>query len=233
MSETFFVTGAGWVGANGCGRGFDRRSPRFSFSGGGLPDMASLPAYTMGRRGRLDDYTKLLLTALGLALEDAGMGTEGPKDIGIAARTVLGCLATDREFWRTAMSDGGKFASPSLFAYTLPNSCMGEAAIGFGLTGPTFLLGTGRQDDPALVTAALLELAGGGTEGMLVGFADAPFHGLSEETPALRPGAGFLLVGKDARGRECHERLTMGPNGVTFSSGEPFGDLENFLESLP
>ena len=40
----------------------------------------------------------------------------------------------------------GRLSSPNLFAYTLPNSFAGEAALRFGLTGPTLVVNGGEDD---------------------------------------------------------------------------------------
>ena len=45
-----------------------------------------------------------------------------------------GSLATDIEYWKGRDSVGGP--SPSLFAYTLPSSALGEIAIRHHITGP-------------------------------------------------------------------------------------------------
>ncbi len=42
------------------------------------------------------------------------------------------------EYFEQVIANGGNLASPNLFALTLPNIFLGEAAIRFGLTGPGF-----------------------------------------------------------------------------------------------
>ncbi len=87
------------------------------------------------RFGRMSDYAKLGLAAIAFALRDAGTGDlEHKRPIGVVASTRLGCLATDLEYHQTVLLQGGGLASPNLFAYTLANCFLGDAAIQFGLT---------------------------------------------------------------------------------------------------
>ena len=58
----------------------------------------------------------------------------------IMASTVYGCLQTDADYYDTVRPEGGRLASPNIFAYTLSNTYLGEAAIYFGLTGAAFII---------------------------------------------------------------------------------------------
>jgi 3-oxoacyl-(acyl-carrier-protein) synthase len=54
--------------------------------------------------------------------------------IGVCMSVCAGSLATDIEYWKGRKDVGGP--SPTLFAYTLPSSAIGEIAIRYRLTGP-------------------------------------------------------------------------------------------------
>ena len=57
------------------------------------------------------------------------------RRVAILAETYSGCLETDCDYFTTVIPEQGALASPQLFAYTLSNTFLGEAALRFGLTG--------------------------------------------------------------------------------------------------
>ena len=57
--------------------------------------------------------------------------------------------------------EGGALASPNLFAYTLSNCFTGEAAIRFGLTGPSYVVGEPGPQGFTSLSLALESLADG------------------------------------------------------------------------
>jgi 3-oxoacyl-(acyl-carrier-protein) synthase len=54
--------------------------------------------------------------------------------IAICLSVEAGSLSTDVEYWKGRDAAGGP--SPTLFAYTLPSSALGEIAIRYQITGP-------------------------------------------------------------------------------------------------
>ena len=95
------------------------------------------------------------------------------------------------------LPEHGKLASPNLFAYTLSNSFLGEAALRFGLAGTTLVLnqadGTGGL---AAVRYALEDLSWSEQPAILTGICDlAPPEELSCE--GEYPGGLFMLIGKE------------------------------------
>jgi 3-oxoacyl-(acyl-carrier-protein) synthase len=94
---------------------------------------ADLPTAKMGSRfGRMDLLSQLAL----LSVESLGIDFE-PYDrsrIGVCISVTAGSLATDIDYWKGRNDVGGP--SPTLFAYTLPSSAIGEIAIRYRLTGP-------------------------------------------------------------------------------------------------
>lgn len=135
------IQGAGWVTPQGLGSSAGDNP--LLLGPGKLPKLKSrdLLGEVHKRFGRFDDYTKAGFAAIALALRDAGLDQWTEKrPIGLVVSTQRGCLAMDEAYFQTAAPEGGAFASPNLFAYTLPNCMLGEAAIQFGLTGPSFVV---------------------------------------------------------------------------------------------
>src|SRR5213595_270808 len=77
------------------------------------------------RFGRLDLLSRLAV----LAVESLQVDFDSvPRDrIGICLAVRAGSLTTDVEYWKDRDAAGGP--SPTLFAYTLPSSALGEIAI--------------------------------------------------------------------------------------------------------
>jgi len=174
------INGIGWVTAAGLGRGRQRLG--FSRPAGPLPKLSRrmLFAEPDQRFGRLDEYSRLGLAAITMTLRDAGMAEDGQKrPVGVIAATTHGCLTTDLAYLDTMIPHNGAMASPNLFAYTLPNCFLGEAAIRFGFTGPGFII---QEPDPAGYTClslAMAVLGDGDAQTMLAGVCD-----LSQTIPA-------------------------------------------------
>jgi 3-oxoacyl-(acyl-carrier-protein) synthase len=83
------------------------------------------------RFGRLDLCSQLAVLAVEkLGIDFASMPRER---IGICLAVRAGSLATDIEYWKGRDATGGP--SPTLFAYTLPSSALGEIAIRHHITG--------------------------------------------------------------------------------------------------
>src|SRR5215813_11080343 len=94
---------------------------------------ADLPTAKMGTRfGRMDLLSQLSL----LSVESLGVDFEilERSRIAVCMSVTAGSLATDIEYWKGRNEVGGP--SPTLFAYTLPSSAIGEIAIRYRLTGP-------------------------------------------------------------------------------------------------
>jgi len=127
------------------------------------------------RYRRFDRYCQIGCAAIALTLKDAGMDcAESTRPIGIIASTRYGCFETDLAFYATAREEEGIYASPSLFAFTLPGIAISEAAIHFRLTGPTFTVGDpiGQRGYNALCLAVDL-LSSGTCRTVLAGWLDA------------------------------------------------------------
>jgi len=137
-----FLAGMGWV--NSAGFGVGRGDEAFSWGIGDLPPIRRPQIFSDPHPhfGRLDRYSRLGIAAIALALRDAGMEQADlrGRSAALIASTVYGCLETDISFLDSARSEGGRDASPHLFAYTLSSTFLGEAALEFGFTGATYVV---------------------------------------------------------------------------------------------
>ncbi|MDD2733065.1 MAG: beta-ketoacyl synthase N-terminal-like domain-containing protein [Desulfuromonadaceae bacterium] len=194
-----YICGIGWVTGAGFGWG----------SQGGEWTMPDLPLPPLTRKdvfpepnqrfGRMSEYTKLGLAAVTFALRDAGLEKWADKrPIGVVASTRLGCLATDLEYHTTVLLDGGGLASPNLFAYTLANCFLGDAAIQFGLTGSSFAINETGGDNLDAIRMALEDLEQGEADTMLAGICDLAVPEAFADSVSLTPGAVFLVLAATA-----------------------------------
>ncbi len=146
------------------------------------------------RFGRLDQFSRIGLAAIAFCLRDAKQERwEEKRPIGIVAASRFGCLQTDLSYLQTMLPEQGKLASPNLFAYTLPNCFLGEAALRFGLSGSSLVLN--QQDDSRLaaIRFALEELAWSSQDGILAGVSD--LHPPADvDNKGNCPGSLFLLL---------------------------------------
>jgi len=145
---------------------------------------ADLESARMGPRfSRLDLVSKLAV----LAVEPitALFGEMARDRIGICLAARAGSLSTDVEYWKGRGLAGGP--SPTLFAYTLPSSAIGEIAIRHRLMGPNLCF---FGDD-----AHLLEEAGDLIRrGELDGCVCVSCEVVSNEAGALIQGAPAATV---------------------------------------
>jgi 3-oxoacyl-[acyl-carrier-protein] synthase II len=206
---TAYVTGVGWAGAGGMGTG--RGPTPFELPEGDLPPISRQEVFPEAdsRFGRLDAFSRLALAGVALALRDAGIEQwTQPRAALIAAGTTYGCTGTDLDYLATLDAAPG-LASPQLFAYTLPNVFLGEAAIRFGLTGPTLIVSDEAGSGAAALETALDYLAAGG-DTALAGICDLARPAALPALPAPPPGALFFVL---------ERRPTLEPLGAISLSG--------------
>lgn len=216
------IIGVGWVNSSGSGQG---RQDVFRPGSEGSPvNLSSKGIFDkpVPRYGRMDEPSRLGLTGIALALKDAKLDqwTE-MRNIAVISSTVHGCLQTDADYFDTIRSDGGRLASPNLFAYTLSNTFLGEAAIYFGLTGAGFII-----NEPSLcggfgLLLAMDSLMREECEAVVVGICDSgPPLSLGLTGRAI-PGALFFVV-QPALTLEgfSYGTLTREKNGNIFFEGK-------------
>lgn len=194
------VSGIGWVTPAGMGGG--RGGVRFALGGAELPAISRRDVFAEPDRrfGRMDEFSRLGLAAITFALRDAGLERwQEKRPIGLIAQSTCGCLATDFDYFDTVMPQGGVLASPHLFAYTLSNTFLGEAAIRFGLTGTQFIVSEATGDGLAALRMALESLDWGEEETMLAGVCDIAVPPSVKHLSDGQPGAVFFVLEKAPR----------------------------------
>ena len=189
------ITGIGWITAAGLGRG--RNHSGFSMPLGQLPafppeNIFSVPYPNLRR---MDDFSRLGVSAIGLTLKDADLDAWTMKrDIGVVAATVYGCLGADVDFYNSVIPDHGAQASPAVFSYTSANSFLGEAAIHFGMTGTNYAVFEQHPGGLAGLRAALAHVAAGDNEKMMGGVCDVGCPELFGQPDIVPSGAVFFML---------------------------------------
>ncbi len=224
-----WVNGIGWSTTVGCGMG--RQAECQPLQHGELPIPTRKIVFTKPdtRFGRLDDFSRIGLAALAFSLRDAGEEEWTEKrPIGIIASTRYGCLATDQAYLETMLPEQGKLASPNLFAYTLPNCFLGEAALRFGLTGNTLIINRRDKSRLSALQMALEELAWSDQQSVLAGCCDLqPPSQLAADDDLS--GGLFLLLGCSPSKRfSPYGELELLGDELRFA-GEPVGDLPGLV----
>jgi 3-oxoacyl-[acyl-carrier-protein] synthase II len=225
------VAGAGWIVSGGLGR--SGAGDTCGRSAGPLPAvrLGDFFASAEGRAGRLDRYSKVGLAAIALAVRDAGWPAGIRTRTALVAATAYGCLATDEEYYRTVLPQEGALASPNLFAYTLPNCFLGEAALRFGFTGPTMVLGEERPDGLAAVTAAVDLLEAGAAEAAICGGCDLERPAFLPPAGEERSGAVFLALEREEHSAPL-ARLVRTRDGLRVEGGTMAAGLDDVVRAL-
>ncbi len=222
MSGVALVSGGGFVTASGHGRLSEGRPLVLSPGTPLLPRKGEIFATPPARYGRFDAYTKLGCAAVALALRDAGLEQgAAAHGVGLISASARECLATDLAFQASTFPEDGRLASPNLFTYTLPTIVLGECAIAFGLTGPTFCTGEDGRLGMTALLAALRLLEAGAAGCMLTGWI--------ESVPAASAPLGALFVMIEAApraGARAFWRLQRQGDTVRLENGAR-------LDSLP
>ncbi len=222
------ITGLGWVNTSGSGQG--RQAVFHAGSQEGLLNLSTKGIFDkpVPRYGRMDEYSRLGLTGIALALKDAELDqwTE-MRNIAVLASTVYGCLQTDSDYYDTVSLEGGRLASPNLFAYTLSNTFLGEAAIYFGLTGAGFIIHEPSLSGSSGLLLAMDSLARKECEAVVTGICDTgPPLSLGLKGRAV-PGALFFVLQPASTGEGfSYGTLTQGKNGRIFFEGKTLKDLD-------
>jgi len=226
------ITGIGWVTAGGMGRGREHQS--FAMPRGQLPEInpADMFKKPYPNFRRMDEYSRLGLTATALALIDAGLSEwTRERDIGMIASTFYGCLGTDVDYFNTVIPDRGSHASPALFSYTLANGFLGEAAIRFGLTGINYVITEQRPTALAGLQTALDHITRGAIEKILAGVCDVGCPQIFGEPDKVPPGAVFFMLEKSpAKERSSYGKLQLNRTGDLLLDGSEIKDLSDLVQ---
>lgn len=198
------VIGGGWVTAVSFGRMTamtDQNKPALIEGDPVISPANKIYSELPVRYRRFDTYSKVGCAAIALALKDAGVNQADTRQpIGIVAGTRFGCCKTDLAYFDTAKDNGGVFASPNLFSFTLPGIAIGEAAIHFKLTGPVFTVGDTSINRGCTALGIAVDLLASGTCRTIV----AGWMDVWEMSPQARPsnaeslqGAIFVVLSTD------------------------------------
>lgn len=194
------ILGAGWISASGYGGIKDGGACHFTREALPKPPACASLAKGLRRFGRLDIYSRLGLSAIAIALEDAGLDAwEAKRFWGLVCATETGCHETDERYCESMLPEDGRFSSPNLFAYTLPNCMLGEASIHFGISGPQFIVEDACCDMLSGVRAGCDMLRFGLCDTVIAGICNtaAPSQHITSELPL---GAAFLVLQNDSSG---------------------------------
>ncbi len=228
------ITGIGWIASTGLWRGKDIKTPAILntlseiMNNGQLPEIPFDKSYPSSRR--MDKYSRLGMTAIALALEDAGLDAWTDKrNIGIITSTEYGCLNTDFDYFDTVLQDDGIGASPGLFSYTLPSSFMGDAAIQFGLTGSSFVV----HETPALAMTclklALNAIACGDTDKMVFGVCNPEPSPVLKKISRIAAGALFAAIEKTPTNGFSYGKVHLHKTGCITLNGDKINDLQELV----
>ncbi|MEJ5285291.1 MAG: beta-ketoacyl synthase N-terminal-like domain-containing protein [Brevinematales bacterium] len=150
--KKLFLLGSGWISTQGYG--FSNSCPLFSDQNNEFelkfPPLEEMLEELPTRYGRFDIFTKIVFSTACLSLKDANfLSKDKKRNVGIVVGTSYGTTENDILFFKTTIEKNGLFTSPNLFSYTLPNISIGELAVYFSFTGPTFCVGN-QSDNPGI-----------------------------------------------------------------------------------
>ena len=228
-----FVTGVGWISAQSMGRG--RKNARFQMASGKLPSISRKAVFETPypRFSRMDEFSRLGVSAVGLALQDAGLDEwRSKREVSIVVNTVYGCLHTDLDYFETVLPENGAFASPALFSYTLPNCFLGETASRFGLTGPGYVMTEQGNSGLSSIRAVLEEMDCEDFESALAGICDLGCPPSFPIDANIIPGAAFVVVEKNAdMGLRPYGSLRLNPAQEIFFNNEKIPGFRELIQA--
>lgn len=224
------ITGIGRIASTGLWHGKDLKTPAMQNTqseaviDGHLPEIPLNGSYPSSRR--MDKYSRLGMTAIALALEDAGLDAWTDKrNIGIITSTEYGCLNTDFDYFDTVLPDGGAGASPGLFSYTLPSSFMGDAAIRFGLSGSSFVIHEKSAWALTCLKLALNAIAWGDTDKMVCGACNPQIPPVFKKTSRIPVGSLFIAIEKIPANGFSYGKVSIDKAGYVRLNGDKVKDL--------
>lgn len=165
------ICGRGWVkknaygfGDKGCGRKYaDLRSLYAQLKEEGIFK------FPVENFGRFDQVTKVTAIAVALALYDAKVVyAKGQlQDVGILGTSISGATDANLAYFKDYIQAGRIMGRGNLFIYTLASSPLAEAAIHFGLAGPSLFLGYSQSAKQNILKHAELMLKAKEAKAML------------------------------------------------------------------
>jgi 3-oxoacyl-[acyl-carrier-protein] synthase II len=166
---------------------------------------------------RMDRFTQFAVAAAGMALEDAGLGTDGLDRDRVAV--ILGCgiggIETLEDQARVLVNRGPGRISPFFVPMMIPNMAAGQIAITFGFRGPNVTTVTACASGANAIGDAFKMIQRGQVDVAVTGGTEAPITPLSV--------AGFcamkaLSTRNDEPERACRP-FDAGRDGFVMSEG--------------
>ncbi len=149
--------------------------PDTDLRAGWVTDFAPSLAIDPGRLRRMDFVSRMLVTACGAALADAGLsGDAGPprNRVGLAIGSRLGNQRETAAYLDRVLERGGGAGQPFLFPNLVLNAAAGQAAIEFSLSGPCLAVSLAEASGEAALAAACGMLATGRCDAVVAGGVD-------------------------------------------------------------
>jgi 3-oxoacyl-[acyl-carrier-protein] synthase II len=176
-------------------------------------ELAARVAWPVERTMRAEPLARWVLAAVAELVERDGALTGA----GILVGESFATLETNASFFARIEARGVRMAEPRKFPYTSPNAAAGDASVAFGLTGPSFAVGSGMHAGvEALVVGAHL-IAAGDADVMVVVAADdvGPTVARMAGTLGIDVGPGAVAVVLSADPRGAIARVTRAACGLS------------------
>jgi 3-oxoacyl-[acyl-carrier-protein] synthase II len=235
VSARVAIRGIGVVGAFGTGvdalRGALAGAPTGAAAADGDNHPAVLRAGTAALEGfvdrkalrRMDAISRLAILGACLALRDAGVDRPDERT-GLVLSTGYGPAGTTLAFLDSFIESGDACSSPTAFSSSVHNAPAANLSTLLGVTGPNLTLSQFEVSASSALLTAVLWLAEGRVDRVLVGGVDeyvdvlgycwqrtfgepeaARCHPLDTRRQTARPGEGcaFLLLERPAAGVRC------------------------------
>jgi 3-oxoacyl-(acyl-carrier-protein) synthase len=135
-----------------------------------LAALAEATGVARDRLARLDLLCRLGLAAVAALAHD--VGRPALAGAGIIAGHGLATLDTNEGYDARRRARGAVMVEPRVFPATSPNALVGECALVFGLTGPSFAVSSGLDGATEALAAGLELIAAGDTDRLVVVAAD-------------------------------------------------------------
>ncbi|MBE9503244.1 MAG: hypothetical protein IME96_03630 [Proteobacteria bacterium] len=191
-----WISGGAWITSEGYGTLSEEREINIGEGEPVIPEAKELFDEPLQRYGRFDSFTRLGCAATALALRDADMAEKQRKDdtTGMIISSDYEILNTDIDYYETTLDAEGAFSSPNLFSYTLPVIVLGECAVYYGLTGPTFCVGDDALYGLKALESAAAMIAAGKAQRMIVGWLESPPERSKGIEGEMRPSGAVFIV---------------------------------------
>lgn len=174
---------------------------------------------------RMDRFTQMAVSSSAMAVEDAGLDTEGLDSarVGVIAGSGIGGLETIEQEYQHLISGGPRRVSPFMVPKLMPNGAAGMIAMRFGLHGPNYA--------PASACATGAHAVGEALRWIREGRADVMLAGGSEAAITPLAVAAFTRMGALSRRNDdptaASRPFDAGRDGFVFGEGAAILVLES------